>query len=108
MNDDNVMDTKRFDELYGENRFLELLYEGNALYNKGEHDKAINCYTKAIEISPNNAKGYNLRGGAKYDLGDIKGAIIDYNRVLEIDPDNKIICYYLGVAERELNEEGTK
>ena len=53
---------------------------------KGDHDRAIADFTKAIEINPHDAEAYYNRGIANQVKGDRDLAIADYTRALEIKP----------------------
>ena len=44
--------------------------KGNAKVNLGDYRGAIQDYSKAIELNPNNANAYYNRGNAKSALGD--------------------------------------
>jgi lipoprotein NlpI len=59
---------------------------GNALYDKGDYEKAIDDYTRAIKIDPKHARVYYNRGLASKNKGDYERAIEDYTRTIEIDP----------------------
>lgn len=60
-----------------EPRDAEAYYNrGNAYDDKGEYDRAIADYNKAIEINPRDDKAYNNRGSAYYYKGE-------YNRAWE-------------------------
>jgi len=54
-----------------------LLYE-----KKGQYDKAISDYNKAIEINPGYAAAYNNRGAAYYDNGQYDRACSDWKPVV--------------------------
>ncbi|GHT91375.1 hypothetical protein FACS1894140_1870 [Spirochaetia bacterium] len=45
--------------------------------DKGDIDKAIEEYTQAISIDPNDADAYLNRGNAYYDKGDYDRVITD-------------------------------
>ena len=55
-----------------------------------EHDrnpqKAIDLYTKILEIDSNYVKAYNNRGGIRKKLGDNNGAMADYNKAIDLNP----------------------
>lgn len=62
-------------------------FRGNAWINsKGEYDKAIADYTKAIEIDPRYAFAYNNRGLAWGKKGEYDKAIADYTKAKEVNP----------------------
>ncbi|GHV79053.1 hypothetical protein AGMMS49944_08440 [Spirochaetia bacterium] len=60
---------------------------GNGYYNRGEYEKAIEDYTRAINIDPNLAYAYCNRGNAYGENGDYEKAIADYTRAINIDPE---------------------
>ena len=87
---------------------------GNAKYEEGNYDKAIEYYTKAIEKDPENVDAYYNRGNTycelfhHYDklpqqtyieagLGDeeeaFQNTITDFNKALELDP-NYALAYF--------------
>ena len=47
----------------------EYFYKGNKKYNKGDINGAIEDFTKAIELDPDDADAYNSRGVLKYATG---------------------------------------
>jgi uncharacterized membrane protein YhaH (DUF805 family) len=53
---------------------------------KGQYDKAISDYNKAIEIDPRNATAYSNRGDAYAYIDQLDKAISDYNKAIEINP----------------------
>jgi tetratricopeptide (TPR) repeat protein len=72
---------------------------GKANIAKGQYDQAISDYTKAIELNPNSAEAYRLRGDAYlFFKGQLDLAISDYNKVLEIRPKDSGTYLNLGVA----------
>jgi tetratricopeptide (TPR) repeat protein len=63
---------------------------GEAWREKGEYDKAIEDFSRAIRLNPNYAVAYNNRGNAWGDKGDQDKAIEDYNAFVRLDPKNPI------------------
>ena len=61
---------------------------GAAYANKGQIDKAIVDYDKAIELKPKLTLAYDNRGLAFFQKGQYDRAIADYRKALEIDPSN--------------------
>ena len=55
---------------------------------KGDLDRAIKNFTKAIEFNPNNGEAYNNRGITLIRKKDFKGAIADFTKAIGIDPKN--------------------
>ena len=66
----------------------------------GNHQGAIDDSTKAIEINPQYADAYRLRGSSKFTLGDNQGAIADFNKAIEINPQDAITYRIRGLAKR--------
>jgi tetratricopeptide (TPR) repeat protein len=57
---------------------------GLAYYRKGDHDRAISDYAKALELDPNCAAAYHGRGDIYRDKGKVDLAIKDYKRYIEL------------------------
>ena len=66
---------------------------GLAYYYKGDFDRAIEDFNKALELDPNYIGAHYNRGLAYYYKGDFDRAIEDFNKALELDP-NYIGTYY--------------
>lgn len=60
---------------------------GIAYQNMGEAAKAIEDYTRVIELNPAHSHAFNHRGNAYYDLGNFDAALKDYTRAIELKPD---------------------
>ena len=65
----------------------EALYRGLSAADKGDFDKAIQNYDKAIELKPDFFGAYNSRGIAYRRKGDFDKAIQNYDKAIEIKPD---------------------
>ena len=59
---------------------------GSAFATKGDHNRAIADFTKAIEITPQNADLFYSRGLVHRAKGEISEAIADYTRAIELNP----------------------
>ena len=55
---------------------------------RGEYDRAIADYDKAIGLDSNDAEFYDKRAQAHYTKGDYDRAIADATRAIELDPTN--------------------
>ncbi len=62
------------------------LYRGLAYAKKGQHDKAISDFNKALEINPKYAEAYFNRGITWIKKFDFDQAIADFNKAIEINP----------------------
>ncbi|MBI4232409.1 tetratricopeptide repeat protein [Candidatus Peregrinibacteria bacterium] len=83
----------------------EYLIEGNTKAARGKHKEAITFYDMVLELDPNNAEAYYLRGKSKELLGatnkeQLAKAIEDYNKSIELDPKNSDTYMWRGNAKR--------
>ena len=97
-----------YNDLHGFIKNQEIHESANMLFYKGfadqnradkattfeakqqEYEKAIEHYTKAIELKPNFLGAYGNRGNAYKSKGDYDRAIEEYNKVLELNPNHAI------------------
>lgn len=79
-------------------------------FERGNYGLAIQYFTKAIELNPDNALAYYNRGLAYLKKGDkytpegeasLENAISDFNRAIELKPDYVEAYYHRGVARIE-------
>lgn len=66
----------------------------------GDPVGAIQDYSLAIEINPDEAQAYNNRGNARRDIGDLEGALLDYNTSLIKEPRAPRVLVNRGVVQR--------
>ena len=59
---------------------------GKAFGERGQYDKAISDFDKAIEINPRYIRAYNNRGVVYRLKGQYDKAILDFNKAIEINP----------------------
>jgi Tfp pilus assembly protein PilF len=78
---------------------------GNAHYKKMAYDEAIEDYTVAIKLKPDESTYLNSRGNAYYSRGvkysdkkDYDLAITDYTTAIKLKPDNSVYLYNRGNA----------
>jgi formylglycine-generating enzyme required for sulfatase activity/Flp pilus assembly protein TadD len=60
---------------------------GRTWLQKGENERAIADFSRAIELRPEAAQVYRLRGGARFAVKQYKEALADYDRALAFVPD---------------------
>ena len=63
---------------------------GYAYKSKGEYDRAVLEYNKAIEIDPRFNMSYNNLGNIYRNKGEYDRAILDFTKAIEIDPKDAI------------------
>ena len=78
------LENRRYEQ---RSEFIDYFNSGEEKSNSGDYQGAIEDYTKAIEIEPENYESNVNRGEAKGWNGDIEGAIIDYTKAIEIKPE---------------------
>ncbi len=62
--------------------------QANQRWEEGDYEGAIEVYSQAIPLEPNDADAYNGRGFARYGLKDYQGAIEDYNEAIPLEPND--------------------
>ncbi len=70
--------------------------QGNFLMMLGQSDKAIEAYSHAIELNPNNTIAYYNRGIAYGDKGAHDHAISNYSKAIDLQPDYTDAYYNRG------------
>ena len=71
--------------------------QGNFLMMLGQSNKAIEAYSHAIELNPNNV-AYCNRGAAYFGKGAYDRAIEDLNKAIELDPNDALAYGNRGAA----------
>lgn len=84
---------------------------GVVYYGKGDYDRAMSDFNKAIELKPDLAAAYNNRGVVYRDKGDYDRAMRDYTKAIELKPDdaeaynNRGVVYFRkGDYDRAMSE----
>lgn len=98
------------DRRSGDNFLLEYrVYQGHvragdAAVNKKDYEKAIDRYSKAIDISPFVASHYYYRGLARYNKGNRDGAMDDFDKVIVLDSTWRTAYVYRGLCHEKRKE----
>ena len=79
-------------------------HRGNFMMILGQIDEALKDYSRAIELSPNNAAAYNNRGVAYRKKGKLDLAVKDYNKAIKLNPDDANAYSNRGNVYREKGE----
>ena len=77
---------------------------GDAAYESGEHQRAIEHYDEAIRLNPQDAMAFNNRGMAYGRLGQSKRAIQDFNEAIRLNPQYAYFYYLRGLVYGELGK----
>ena len=75
-----------FDGLAEAKSAVDYFNSGVDYGRKGEYDRAIQDFTKAIQINPKDAEAYNNRGFAYEKKGEYDRAIQDFDKAIQINP----------------------
>lgn len=74
---------------------LEEKNKGNEAFQKGNFLEAINHFSKAIELDPNNHILYSNRSASYASLGKYEDALNDANKCVQIKPEwAKVIFFF--------------
>lgn len=76
--------------------------EANALYQKGEYQKAIQSYQFVLDTHLEAPEIYFNLGNAYYKTGQIAPAILNYERAKLLSPEDKDIQYNLELAQKHV------
>src|SRR5579863_8913897 len=81
--------TAIIDEWHGSAKGLALTFNtrGNANYDKGLSDRAIEDFDQAIKLNPNDAEAFYGRGSAYYQKGNDERALQEYDQAIKLRSD---------------------
>jgi len=71
---------------------------------QGDYTGAMEDFTRAIELKPDNTYAYNNRGWTKREQGDHTGAMEDFTRAIELKPDDAYGYNNRAGVKRELGD----
>ncbi len=77
---------------------------GWAKREQGNHTGAMEDFTQAIKLKPDDAYGYKNRAVVKRELGDYDGAIEDYIQAIKLKPDDANAYMGRGMAKVGLED----
>ncbi len=84
--------------------FEPLVSMGNALMDNGRYHLAVECYSRALEINPEDTDVRTDLGTCRHALGQNEQAIDDFMKVLEIKPAHQIARFNLGIVYLTLGD----
>ena len=92
------------DPVYAKTIKIFTYIKANEMAKRGEYEKAVKTYDRAIALDPDFADAYYNRGVAKVRLKEFQEAIKDFDKAIELKPDD-IFCYLnRGVAKDQIKE----
>src|SRR3989344_4021261 len=78
---------------------------GQAFHNSKQYDKAIAAHERAIELDPNNPRGYLNLGMTLEAKKHLEEAILNYRKAVDLDGDN---THYVMILSEALAKKGDK
>lgn len=82
----------------------DYVQSGNTKFNNKDLIGAIQDYTSAIELAPNNHEAYNNRGVATSGLGNDRLAIADFNMAVKFAPELPRSYLNRGMCKSDLED----
>ncbi len=90
--DKSLNDLDRTMELNAKSRLVCLYNKGNVYASAGQRDKALEAFSEAISLKPNDAESYMRRGSMYAVMREYDKASTDLDKAVELDPKNAN-CY---------------
>jgi tetratricopeptide (TPR) repeat protein len=100
----NFLDLIVEDESASGNNAEGLFERGNELFNQGRHQEAIDKYSEALKLEPENHSYYNSRGVVYFDQGKYYYAISDFINAIRWKSNFALGFYNLAYSKYYLND----
>lgn len=95
-NDEQIKEVKKEETAYNY-KIMGRIYR-----REGKYDKAVEAYTAAIDLSPEDSLNYYIRADVYFDLEEYDRAVEDYSKVIELDPEDDEAYNSRGYCYRKL------
>jgi tetratricopeptide (TPR) repeat protein len=92
----------RIGKALGPNLAVAYTNRGIAYAARGDHKHAIEDFSEAIRLAPDDPHPYYNRGNAYYDLKNYKQALADYTAAIERGPEMALAYYNRGLTHQRL------
>ena len=102
--DEEPLSTLLLDETKRQSEAVKWFIKAYGESQNGNHEKAIEYYTKAIELNPDYADALNNRGACYDGLKEYEKALVDYNKAIELKPDYAVAYNNRGLCYKNLKE----
>ena len=86
------------------NSFELFNFKGIALYQLGNIDEAITCFSKSIDLNSNFHEAYNNIGNCYQNKNELQNAIKSFQRSIEIYPNSFQVFFNLGNCYKKLSQ----
>ncbi len=95
-NDEQIKEAKKEETAYNYKTM------GRIYRREGRYDKAVEAYTAAIDLSPEDSINYYIRGDVYFDLKEYDRAVEDYSKFIELNPEDDDAYNSRGYCYRKL------
>lgn len=113
---------KIYEDVHGFIKWLDRYFDPEIIFAKGViyqhraslasngkerlewYEKAVECYTEALELQPDAAHYYDSRGEVYRDMGELELAFTDFNKVIDMTPNYANSYSNRGVAHAKKGE----
>lgn len=95
-NDEQIKEAKK------ERNVHNFTIMGRIYRREGKYEKAIEAYTAAIDLSPEDSINYYIRGDVYFDLKEYDRAVEDYSKFIELNPEDDDAYNSRGYCYRKL------
>jgi lipoprotein NlpI len=73
-------------------------YAARVLITQRKHEEAVAALTKLIELQPESATPYQMRGGEYFKLGEIEKSIQDFDKYISFKPEDEAEHWQRGIS----------
>ncbi|MBP2681726.1 MAG: hypothetical protein H6Q78_1589, partial [Candidatus Krumholzibacteriota bacterium] len=89
----------------GPSRLKDLFAEGNALYEAGDYESAIDRYTSVVKAGVADKDLYYNLANAYYKIDDLGRAVLFYERAHRVAPRDRDVRENLGLVRSQLRDK---
>ena len=89
---------------WGEKNTDTLWKEGEEAIGKGETEKALRLFRKALERDRSQPRSWNYLGGVYFGMGDYLNALLHFKQALLLDPLDVRACNNIATTYERLEE----
>ncbi|CAD8195646.1 unnamed protein product [Paramecium octaurelia] len=103
-------------QFFNNNHLLKLKYlyfidqigyinRGELCNQIGQKQQALEDYSSAIQIDPENAEFYYIRGVLNHDMGNYESALLDYDKAIELEPLDPKFYFHRGIQNNDMGNQ---
>ena len=88
----------------GSSTLLQICNVADPYPQVGQYARAVEDYTRSLELNPSNIKTFNNRGYSYAKSGNYEAAIADYDQAIQLDPSNSHAYHNRGISFDKLGQ----